>query len=140
MIDLETEVATDNADVGSLAYLTNAKVRGKLKQTEKASDTAQFVWERGTEAGFGEVNGYRAAVSNQVPGDLDKGTSTGVCSAVIFGNWADLIIAMWGTIDILADPYTGSTSGTVRVVALQDADIGVRHAESFAAMQDALTA
>jgi len=37
------------------------------------------------------------------------------------------------------DTATGSTSGTVRVVALQDADVAVRHAQSFAAMQDALT-
>jgi HK97 family phage major capsid protein len=140
VVDLETEVAIDNADVGALAYLTNAKVRGKLKQTEKASGTGLFVWERGFDAGFGDLNGYRAAVSNQVPSDLDKGTSTGVCSAIIFGNWADLIYGLWGTVDITVDPYTNATSGTVRVVALQDADVGVRHAESFAAMQDALTA
>lgn len=140
VVDLETEVAIDNADVGALAYLTNAKVRGKLKQTEKTSNTGLFVWENGVEAGYGLLNGYRAGVSNQVPSTLDKGTSTGVCSAMIFGNWADLIYGLWGTVDITVDPYTNSTSGTVRVVALQDADVGVRHPESFAAMQDALTA
>lgn len=140
VVDLETEVSIDNADVGALAYLTNAKVRGALKQTEKASGTGLFVWEKGLESGFGDLNGYRAAVSNQVPSDLDKGTSTGVCSAAIFGNWADLIYGLWGTVDITVDPYTNATSGTVRVVALQDADVGVRHPESFAAMQDALTA
>lgn len=140
VVNLETEVAIDNADVGALAYLSNAKVRGKLKQTEKASGTGLFVWENGNESGFGMLNGYRAGVSNQVPSTLDKGTSTGVCSAIIFGNWADLIYGLWGTVDITVDPYTNSTSGTVRVVALQDADVGVRHPESFAAMQDALTA
>jgi HK97 family phage major capsid protein/HK97 family phage prohead protease len=138
IVGLETEVAIDNADVGALAYLSNAKVRGKLKQTEKASNTAQFVWEKGLEAGFGEMNGYRAAVSNQVPSDLTKGAGTAL-SAILFGNFADLILAMWGTLDILVDPYTGSTAGTVRVVALQDADIGVRNPESFAAAQDAVT-
>ncbi len=39
----------------------------------------------------------------------------------------------------MVDPYTGGTSGTVRVIALQDVDVAVRHAESFAAMKDALT-
>jgi HK97 family phage major capsid protein/HK97 family phage prohead protease len=140
VVDLETEVSVDNADVGALAYLSNAKVRGALKQTEKASGTGLFVWENSPEAGFGMLNGYRAGVSNQVPSNLDKGTSTGVCSAIVFGNWADLIYGLWGTIDLTVDPYTNSTSGTVRVVALQDADVGVRHPESFAAMQDALTA
>lgn len=139
VVGLETEVAIDNADVGALAYLTNAQVRGKLKQTEKASGTAQFVWENGQEAGFGLLNGYRAAVSNQVPSNLTKGASSGICSAIIFGNFADLLYGLWGTVDITVDPYTQAPSGTVRVVALQDADVAVRHAESFAAMQDALT-
>ena len=140
IVDLETEVAIDNADVGALAYLTNAKVRGKLKQTDIGTDTGQMVWQGGNRPGEGMTNGYLAAVSNQVPDDLDKGTSTGVCSAILFGNWRDLLIGMWGTLDLLVDPYTGSTSGTVRVVTLQDIDIAVRHAESFAAMLDALTA
>ena len=39
----------------------------------------------------------------------------------------------------MTDPYTGSTSGTRRVVALQDVDVSVRYAASFSAMLDALT-
>jgi len=136
MIDLETAVALANADVGTMAYLTNAKVRGKLKTTQKVATYGDdFVWSED-----GTVNGYTAVVSNQVPSNLTKGTSSGVCSAILFGNFADLIIGQWGALDLTVDPYTGSTSGTVRVVALQDVDIAVRHAESFAAMKDALTA
>lgn len=134
IIALESEVAIDNADVGSLRYVTNAKVRGKLKGTEKASSTAQFIW--GDDS---RLNGYDASVTNQVSSTLTKGTSSGVCSAIFFGNWVDLLIGMWGGIDINIDTSTGATAGTVRVVALQDADIAVRHAESFAAMLDALT-
>lgn len=136
MIELETDVAVANADVGALGYLTNAKVRGKLKTTEKFSTTGQVVWGDGATP----VNGYKAGVSNQVPSNLTKGTSSGVCSAIIFGNFADLIIGQWGALDLMVDPYTNSTSGTVRVVALQDVDIAVRHAQSFSAMKDALTA
>ena len=33
IVNLETEVAVDNGDVNGCAYVTNAKVRGKLKQT-----------------------------------------------------------------------------------------------------------
>lgn len=139
VVTLETEVAIDNADIGNLAYLTNAKARGKLKQVEKATNTGQFVWENSPEPGFGMMNGYRAGASNQVPSDLDKGASSGVCSAIIFGNFGDLIYGLWGTVDLTVDPYTNAQSGTVRVVALQDADVGVRHPESFAAMQDVIT-
>jgi HK97 family phage major capsid protein len=134
MVDLETQVAAANADMGSLGYLTNPKVRGKLKVTAKAGTYPTFVWENGT------VNGYRAEATNQVPSDLDKGTSTGVCSAIIFGNFADLVIAEWGALDVLVDPFTGGAAGTTRVRCLQDIDLGIRHAGSFAAMVDALTA
>lgn len=137
IVSLETEIAQDNADVNRLAYITNAKVRGKLKSTPiTATYGEKMIWGEGATP----LNGYAAWVSNQVSSALSKGTASGTCSAIFFGNWADLIIALWGGLDILVDPYTGSTSGTVRVVALQDADITVRHVESFAAMLDALTA
>ncbi len=135
IVALETEVAIDNADIGALMYVTNAKVRGKLKTVEKASSTAQFVWTDGDTP----LNGYRSLTTNQVSSTLTKGTSSGVCSAIFFGNWADLLIGMWGGLDLLVDPYTSSTTGTVRVTALQDVDVAVRHPESFAAMLDALT-
>lgn len=135
IVGLETEVAIDNADVGSLAYLTNAKVRGKLKTTYKDAGSGLAVYADGNTP----LNGYQTGVTNAVPSNLTKGTSTGVCSAIIMGNFADLIIGMWGGLDILADPYSASNSGNVRVSAFQDVDVAVRHAESFAAMVDALT-
>jgi HK97 family phage major capsid protein len=140
IINLETEVAADNADIGTLAYVTNAKVRGKLKQTQKVATYGNdFIWEKGSAPGEGELNGYRALVSNQVSSTLEKGSSGAVCSAIFFGNWADLLLGFWSGVDILVDPYTASSSGIVRVVALQDVDVAVRHAESFAAILDATT-
>lgn len=135
MVDLESAVAVANADVGTMAYLTNAKVRGRLKTTSKVSGQNGFIWESGDTP----VNGYRAAVTNAVPSNLTKGTSNGVCSAAIFGNWADLVIGMWGGLDLMVDPYTGSAAGTVRVVALQDVDVALRNTVSFATVVDLLT-
>lgn len=135
IVALETEVAIDNADVGRLAYVTNAKVRGKLKTVEKAGSTGLWVYTDGANP----LNGYQTIITNQVSSTLTKGTSSGVCSAIFFGNWADLLIGMWSGVDLMVDPYQGATSGTVRVVALQDVDVAIRHPESFAAMLDALT-
>ena len=135
MVDLESALSTVDADVGAMAYLTNAKVRGKLKKTQRFSGTnGDPVWEKDN-----TVNGYRAEVTNAVPSNLVKGASGAVCSAIIYGNFADLILAFWSGLDLTVDPYTNSTSGTVRVVALQDCDVAVRHPESFAAMVDAKT-
>lgn len=115
IVSMETKVATDNAAVGTLAYLVSATGRGALKTTSKDSGSGQFLWEPGN-----TVNGYRAEVSNQ----LETGDYW-------FGNWADVMIGYWSGLDILVDPYTNSTSGTIRVVALQDVDVNFRHGESF---------
>jgi HK97 family phage major capsid protein len=136
VVGLETEVAVDNADIGSLGYLTNPKVRGKLKTTSKAGTEAQFVWGDGGTP----LNGYRTGVTTQVPSNLTKGTSSGTCSAIVFGNFSDLILAQWGGLSILANPYAKDTEGLVRLTVNTYHDNAVRRAQSFSAMQDALTA
>jgi len=135
---LEREVAVDNADLGKLAYITNPKVRYKLKNTLRTATYGDIpVWGDAREV---PLNGYSALVTNQVSSTLTKGSSTSVASAIFFGNWAELLLGFWSGIDILLDPYSLSTTGGTRIVALQDVDVAVRHAESFAAMLDALPA
>jgi HK97 family phage major capsid protein len=134
IVKLETEIAQDNADIGRMAYITNAKVRGKLKVTETASGNGIFVWNGNN------LNGYNALVSNQVRSNLVKGTSGAVCSAIFFGAWSNLVCGLWGGLDVLVDPFTLSTSGQVRIVGFQSVDFAVRYPQAFAAMKDALTA
>lgn len=132
IVALETAVAAGNATRGTnLAYLTTPGARGQLKTTEKATNTARFIWE-GT-----EVNGYFADVTTNVPANLTKGTGTNL-HAIIFGDWTALYIGEWSGMDITLDEYTQATNGIVRVVINSYYDIAVRHAASFAAMQDAL--
>lgn len=115
VVDMETKLGEDNALRGSLAYILPASMYGALKTVEKASNTAQFVVEPG-----GTMNGYRAIVSNQcAAGDL------------YFGNYDDLLVGMWGGLDVLVDPYTNSKSGTILIRAIQTMDVAVRHAVSF---------
>ena len=136
IVGLEADVAANNADVGTLAYLTNAKVRGKLKVTEKfATSNGSPIWTDGALP----LNGYAGHVTNAVPSNLTKGNQS-LSSAIIFGDFASLLIGLWGATDILVDPYTGGAAGTVRVRVLQSCDVALRHVESFATMVDALTA
>ncbi len=86
-----------------------------------------------------ELFGYPIHLTSLVPSNLTKGTSSGVCSAMIFGNFNDLVVGEWGALDILFDPYTGSSTGSMRVTAFMDVDVAVRHAQSFSATQDYLT-
>jgi hypothetical protein len=57
-------------------------------------------------------------------------------SALVFGNWNDLIIGQWGAIDVLVDPYTAGASGSIKIRLLQDLDIQIRHPQSFAVIND----
>lgn len=137
VVALETLVASANADEGTMGYLTNAKVRGALKTTFMDSPgSGMRIWQPGDAT---PVNGYAAAVTNAMPSNTSKGTGTNL-STLMFGNFADLVIGQWGTLDLMVDPYTGSTAGTVRVVALQDVDIALRRAESFAYYSDVIAA
>jgi len=116
VVGLETAVAEDNALLGNLAYIMPASMYGALKTVEKASNTAQFVVEPG-----GTMNGYRAIVSNQA-----------TAGNLYFGDWSSMLIGFFGGLDLVVDPFSNSTSGTIRVVALQSVDAAVRRAVSFA--------
>ena len=116
MVSMETSVRVDNALMGDLAYIVHPTNYGTLKTTEKATNTAQFV------AVNDEINGYKVVVSPQL-----------TANNYVFGNFDDLLIGMFGGLDIVVDPYSNSSSGTVRIVALQSVDVAVRHAVSFCA-------
>ena len=131
IVNLETGVATASADLGALGYMANAKARGKLKQTAIGTNQP-MIWSPGAST----LNGYAAWVTSQVKSNMSKGSASNL-SQLFFGNWADLIFAMWGGLDVLVDPYTSSNTGAVRVNVFQDADIGVRHAPSFSYIADA---
>ncbi len=134
MVALEEQVAVANADIGNMAFLTNARMRAQLRLTQVFSSTnGQPVW-----GADNTILGYGAAVTNGVPSNLTKGTASGVCSAIIFGNFADVLMGMWSGLDLILDPYALSTSGGRRIVALQDVDVALRRAASFSAMLDAL--
>lgn len=121
VVQFETEVASDNARFGSLAYLVTAATRGKFKTIEAFANTGVTLWDRGGNT----VNGYRAEVTEQLP-----------TNRVIFGNWRDLVVADWDGLDVTVDPYTNAEIGLTRVVVNTMTDCGVRHAESFCASSD----
>lgn len=116
LVAMESEIAADNADIDQMGYIGNAKFRGNCKTTAKfGTGTEATIWELG-----GSVNGYRTEITNQVAnGD------------VFFGNFADMLIGMWGGLDLTVDPYSLSKSGGLRIVVFQDIDFILRRVESF---------
>ena len=142
LVNLEKLVDVANALNGSLNYVTNAKVIAALKLLKDS--TGRPLWSANdsntTTGTAGSANGYPVARSNQVPSNLSKGTGSNL-SALIFGNFNDLIIGMWGGLEILPNPYgAGYNKGAVDIRAMQTCDIAVRHAQSFAAIKDIVAA
>lgn len=125
VIEFETNVATNNADVGKMGYLTTPAVRGKWKGTPKVTNQAVFLWEKGDAPGEGSVNGYRALATKQMPNDL-----------VLFGNFADFLFAEWAGVDVVVDGVTLASNGQIRIVITLWCDHGVRHQVSFCKSTD----
>ena len=132
---LVTQVENANANIDEAKFAMTPNAKGYMKTLPRSTSAvaAGFVWDDDN-----EVANYPAFASNVLPNNLTKGSGSSL-SAVIFGNFSDAVIGMWGALDILVDPYTGSNAGTIRVVALQDLDIEFRHTASFAQMIDVIT-
>ncbi|MGU5729396.1 phage major capsid protein [Aeromonas jandaei] len=116
LVDMESLIAADNADIGQMGYIGNAAFRGHCKTTAKfGTGTESTIWEPGN-----TINGYNTEISNQI-----------AAGDVFFGNFADMLIGMWGGLDLTVDPYSLSKSGGLRIVVFQDVDFVLRRVESF---------
>jgi hypothetical protein len=123
VVSFETAVATQNADIGRLSYITSPTVREKWKTTPKIAGYPKYLWKGSIKYpdADGEANWYQAFSTNQI-------TDSTVC----FGNFEDEIFLMWGGWDVTIDPFSLAQSATVQVVLNVFVDNIVRHAGSFA--------
>lgn len=108
---------------GSRAFLTNptvAQVARKLKDGD-----GHFMPLTET------FHGERVEITTQVPTNIGVGLNK---SALIFGQWAELVIAYWSGVDILLNPYHSdvASSGGALIHAFLDCDVAVRHPKAFA--------
>lgn len=136
VVGLETAVANVNSTPGANAgYLVNTKFRGSAKTTQKAANLP-FIWDNGDTP----LNGYKAGVTNMMPSNLTKGTSSGVCSSAAFSSdWSKFIIATFGALEITLDEITQAINGMNRLILNAFVDTGCRRPADFAIMDDLLT-
>lgn len=133
LILLVKALAVQNADLGKLGFLTNPNVKASLQLTPKIGSTfPTFVW---PDAGD-NILGYRAGVTTQMPSNTTKGASGATLSSIIFANWDDALLAQWGGMDMLINPYSKDDQGLIRINAWTFFDFNVRRPLSFAAITD----
>ena len=132
LVDFWQKVYTANAARGSLKYIGSPAVKALLCKTRDytpfnntgAKASSGVVGAVGNEylcTKDGKVEGYDFLMSN-------------LCNSkkLYFGDWSQIMLAFWSGIDLTVDTSSLSKSGGVRVVALQDCDVIVRHREAFA--------
>lgn len=116
IVDLETDVAVANALMGNTGYLGSVSMRGYFKQTLKAAGVAGYIMDSNDSG----LNGYRYGASNAVSS-----------ADLYFGNWSDLLMGLWGSMDLDRDTAAKFLSGGVRLRGIQSVDFAVARVGSF---------
>jgi len=124
IVNMESMVAVDNALASSMAYICKATAAAKLKTTTRDSTAGGYIWENDPLL-KGTIDGYPAFVTNVFTDDT-----------IIFGDWTQMMYGQWGGLDLLVNPYSLDTYAQVRVVIAGYFDVALRHAESFARIDD----
>lgn len=117
LIDMWAEVADANADQGNLRWIFNSLMAGDLMKTKVDAGSGKFLLD-GPDSPLLALQQIR---SNQA--------TTG---DVYFGNWADLLMGMWGGLDL--DRTTEGDvflSGGLRLRGIQSVDFAVARVGSF---------
>jgi HK97 family phage major capsid protein/HK97 family phage prohead protease len=122
ILEFQTDVAAANALVANCGYMTTPAVASLLSQRAKFSNTDTPLWTGNILDG--QVSGFRAAATNQMS-----------AATMVFGDWSQIVIGEWGTLEIAATNAEGSNfkAGIVAVRAFKTVDIGVRIAAAFSA-------
>jgi len=136
IVALIAAVDTSNALGGLLGFVTNGRFVKAARQTLKTptDSSSNFVMPEAT-----TLAGYPLGSTQNMPATFTKGTGTNL-SALIFGDWSQLVIGFWSELDILVNPYdsTAYAAGNVLVRAMMTADVALKHPTAFAAMTDVI--
>ena len=137
IVELIQAVEEDNAirNDASTKFLGNSKVTSKLRTTSKQSSGVEgnFILEPNN-----TMLGYDYLSSSLVPSDLSKGSGSNL-SALIFGDFSQVLLGYYSGVDVVVDPFTGSSAGTTRLAFFQDMDVAIRDENAFAVIKDIVT-
>lgn len=112
---VEMEKALEEAKLfGDYKFIASPAAKAKFKTTTISGSKSDL---RMLMEG-NEVNGYPVL-------------TTGNCAGVAFGKWDELVIAQWGSLDIIIDPYTQAKKNAVRIVVNAFFDAKPRRTEAI---------
>lgn len=141
VLELITAVLQAGEAMGPDMFLTNNKVVQKLKQTTIDGGSGAMVmgYNNLFASLLGVIDGYEVVRTANVPSNLTKGSSTGVCSALIFGDFSQYVLAQFGTSELIVDPYTAARTATIQYTINQSFDGTIKQPGLLGAIQDLTT-
>jgi len=132
MITFLTQIMSDNADMNGQAWIMRASGMGLLANRPNGSVVIENIAET-ENVGGGPLAGFLLDLATKTMLGYPVHVTQNVADThIFFGAWNQLILALWSGVDLTIDPYSNSTTGAVRIVALQDCDVMCRHGEAFA--------
>jgi len=132
LVEMTDDVASANVAMTAPAFVFRSSVRARFMTLAIDPGSGRFLFEEGQGQNEGRVIGIRAITANTLPANLGVGTNE---TPIIFGNWSDVILATWSTIDLMVDEVTLGDSGGLVLRGFQDVDVALRHPESFSVAQ-----
>jgi HK97 family phage major capsid protein len=138
------EMEAVNSLKGNVGMATHPKVISKLKKIRIAQFSGQtdgeYIMLPMSDTKLAELLDYAFAKSTQFPINLTKGSSSD-CTEIIIGNWQELLVCDWGGLELMASKETSDAfeKDQTWIRAIQEVDVGLRHANSFCVCSDART-
>jgi HK97 family phage major capsid protein len=111
---IQTVLSSDGRNVNR-RFLVNPKVVSKLKNTTIDSGSGAFImgYNGLFQSQMGVIDGYGVSVTANVPSNLAKSTTTGGLSAMIFGDFSQIVTGQFGGVELIVDPYTKARTGQI---------------------------
>jgi len=131
------EDANGVVNQAALGWLSNPKVKAKMANTVKVSSTDSVMLLNDP---WNNIYGYNAQFTSNVPSDLDPGDGGSDASALIFGDFSQLLVGLFGSPSVMVDPYSEGDSGNVVIRVMQEVDVALRNSASFAITDEVSTA
>lgn len=112
--DMEAKIEDANV-IGECKYVVSNKAKAALRNMAKSAKSTELVMEGGAIDGTEVLNTSNVEEQN-----------------VVYGDFSNLAIGQWGSIDLLVDPYTKAGDGQVRLVVNAYFDAKVLRNGAFA--------
>lgn len=119
VLNAQADVAAANALNPGCGYVTTPTVASLLMDRPELTSTGTTPLWTGSML-EGSLKGFRAMSSNQM-----------AAGTMLFGWWDSVILAEWGVLELMTNPYSDFTRGLSAVRGWYTCDVGMRYPAAF---------